>query len=776
MPRPYNIITRYPVMIIAGFVAACAAAVVVHSHYQHYEFSFETMAPTGTQEFTEYRRFIDSFGPSDTIYIIAFRDHDLLRNENLVMIDAITRGVEELAETFTATSLTNVLDVRGEAGTLNISEFVESIPLPADRFASLRARLIADPLAIGNLISEDAETTTIVVRMDEYVQNPAALSAYFDKVQAVLDRYGRAGIKFHLAGGQFMTAHVYRHMVRDSNRMLMLTLLVLGVLMRLAFGQTRAVWMPLVPLVVAAVLTMGTLSGSGAPMTILTGQGVLTVLIIVIGLSDAVHLLNRYREDLDNAAAGGSLGALKSTLSHVGFACFLTSLTTGIGFASLAAADIPTIRDFGIFGAFGIAYAYVAALVCLPALIVVMERRRPSKPRPNRGRDLLDRILAAAAEFAIARPATIIAGGALLLVGSIAAAPLVRIDNRYTEDLRRSDPGVVSLNFLEEHLGGPFPIHIVVRGSRPDAIKDPGVLADMAAVEEELVGMPEISKVISPALFVKKMNRAMNDDHPEAYTLPATRESVAQYLLLFEMDGGDSEFDRLVTYDYSTAIIEVFAYNITPEQYEMVLDRLTAVTKDRFEGLEVVAAGNMALFHSIATRLISTLIRSLYLAMPLIFIVTCLTFRSLKLGLVAMIPNLLPLTVGLGFLGLSDISLRFATMVGFPVAFGLAVDDTIHLLVRYREEIAAGRTIEDAIRVSLATSGRAMLMTTVFLIAGFSVMLTSSFLAAIHISMVICVILAAALLGDLLLLPALLVKMPTVSHTLGRPRSAQPTP
>ncbi len=758
MRRVTSVIERFPLLIIVAFVASCAAALAVHYTYARYDFSYETMAPKRTRQFELFEEFLEIFGEGEDLYLIAFQDDPLLTNNNLEMVDRITKRIEELHDTGSVTSLTNVLDIQGLEGALDVSEFVDGLPQSDSGLEALRLRLTSDPLVAGNLISSDGSTAAFVGRLHEWSTDPSVRIVYFDQIEEILAEEGQGRIEFHIAGEPFMDRTLITHMIDDTSTFMPITVLVFAVAMWIAFGQLRWVWMPIVPILISGILTLGALTGSGRSMSVLTGQGVMMMLIMVIGLSDAVHLLNRYREDVLRRHNEPRLLALADTIGDMGVACFLTSLTTSIGFLSLAIAEIPTIKDFGTFGALGIGFAYLGAILFLPATIVLMERWRQS-PVPRAAKsDALDRMLDGAADLVIHHPRPLIAAGVIVLLLSASGAAFVRIDNRWTKDLKANDPAVVSLKFLEDHMSGPFQMEIIVEGDRPDAVKDPQVLADMEAVREGLEAMPTVSKVLSPAPYIKKMNRAMNEGRPEEYRLPDTSEAVAQYLLLFEMAGSDSNFERLVNYDYSVARMTALIDDITPEEHDDIVVRLDSLVEGRFgDGIEVYESGDMPLFYTVTDRLISTLIRSLYFAMPLIFLITIVFFRSIKLGVLSALPNILPLTMGMGLLGVADISLRFSTIIAFPVAFGIAIDDTIHFLARYRTELAAGNSPEDAIRTTLRTAGRAMVLTTVLLVAGYAVFLTSNFLAAVHMGILLMVILTGAVFGDVYVLPALLL-------------------
>lgn len=769
MRRLTDLVLLRPRLVLAAFLVVCAAAAWVHIERGRWDFSYESMAPKGTPEVALFDRYRDDFeDDSATAFIIGFSADPLITNDNLAMIERITSRLDALDDTGSVVSLTNVADIRAAGDELDVSEFVDEIPVAGVALAPLTARLVSDPVVSGGLISPDGRTTVIIGRMTDWAADPEIREVYFGQVADILA--DEEGVDFYLAGIPYIDNVLMGNIGRDTNRMMPLSVAVLGVLVWVAFGRMRATWMTLAPCFIAGTLTLGAMAVLGVPMTLLTGEPVLMLLIMVIGMSDGVHILNRYEEDLGQGGEGGWRGALVSTMRNMGRACLLTSVTTAVGFAALATSNVPTIREFGIFGALGIMLAFVGAVVFLPAAVAATERRKPWRVPPTRGSDPLDRLLIASATPAIRHPKTIIAAGLLVVVASVVAMGAIRVDNRYSRDLKPDNPALVSMDFLEKAFGGAFVLELVVDAGEPDGIKNPALLNAMDEVRAGMEGHELVSKVFSPVTFIKKMNRAMNAGSAEFFSVPSSPEAVAQYLLLFEMAGGDSEYDRMISYDYSKARMAAYTSELAPEEYEDVIARLRALVAERFgsfgDSVEMYEAGGTPLFYTVSSSLISTLMRSLYLAMPVIVVITAFAFRSVRLGLLSVLPNVIPITVGLGLLGLTGISLRFSTIVAFPIAFGLAIDDTIHFLNRYRLEMRAGAGHEEAVRAALRTAGRAMVLTTVFLIAGFGIMLASNFLAMVHMSITLCVILVAALFGDLLVLPALL-------QVFGGPSSAR---
>ena len=764
--RLTSVVLRHPVWIVLAFVAACAVAMTVHTRSANYDLSYRTMAPRHTPEFLQFEEFIETFGDNSDTFVIGFRDEPLITVTNLEMIERITQRIEAMGDTVTVISLVNVLDILGRDDALDVTEFIETMPPPIDSLADLAQRLIADPIVGGGLISADGSMAAIQVRLlDDDVSSDEQF-AYFDEVRRLLDEEGKGRVQFYMAGYPYLLDVIMRYMVDDSARFMPLTMLIMGGLLWVMFGRFRSVWLPLIPVVIATTLILGALTGSGLSMSLLTGQGVLTTLILVMGLSNGVHFLNRYEEDLLSRPDEDRGLVLRETNRHIGLACSITSLTTGIGFLSLSLADVTTVRDFGIFGALGIFFSLIGAIMLMPALLVLIERRKPQVPRETNALQWVDRLLAGSADFVVRRSGMIIVGSVALLLSAAALIPSARIDNRAASDLKSNDPAILALDFFEDSLGGAYPLDIVARGSSPDAMKDPALLAELDFIARGLEELPWISKVTSPTTFIKKMNRAMSDGAEEEYRLPDSSQAVAQYLLLFEMAGSDGEFDRLVNYDYSALRMTALLADISAVEFEEILAEIDRLKAGRLPpGVDVYASGESPVWRSASQVLITTLVRSLYLAMPLIFIIIGLTFGSLRIGLLSVLPNVLPITIGLGLLDPLDVTLRFSTIVAFPVAFGLAVDDTIHFLARYRGELAAGKSPEDAVRTTIATTGRAMLLTSLLLIAGFSVLFFSNFLGLVHVALLICIILAAALIGDVLLLPALLLRFgPDSSH------------
>ena len=684
MNRLVDLVYRRPLVVVLCFAVAFVAAGFVHARYSYFDFSFRTMAPRGTIELQRADEFEEIFGRGNDLYLVVYHHPDALSQEYLALVDRLTTRIEALEGTASVLSVTNANDVRALDDALDVGPFIESLPLSPTDYEAVIKRLMADALLHNTLFSPDGSTVALLVRLldsQNLERDPTALQKNFEQLDVVLAEEA-PGVEFYLAGIPYQDSVLFGHVNSDTARVIPVGLVVFGGMRWLALRRVRAVWMALVGISGASVLTLGVLASS----------------------------------------------------------------------------DIPNIPQFGLVGAAGIVFAWAASVVLLPSLMVLSERRRPPEPRVFASGDKLGQLLDRVTALVLARPRLLVVFAVLLAAGALWAATLVEIDNRYRRDLFPGDPTVLAMDFVDEHLSGAFSLDIMVRGSQPDAVKDPRVLRAMDEVAQALAALPAVSRVNSPVPWIRKMNRAMAGDDPAFDRVPDSAEAVAQYLLLFEMAGGDSEFDRMVSYDYSTARMTAMTGDLKPDRYgELISEFRRLVEEADFPGgVEVFEAGGTPLFHSMTRRMISTLLRSLYIAVPIILIIIAWSFRSLRLAALSLLPNVLPLTLGLAMLGVAGISLRFSTIVAFPLAFGLAVDDTIHFLARWREERASGRDNAEAIRLTMRNTGRAMVLTTLFLTGGLMVMMVSEFLGLVHMALLIMVILVGALVGDLLLLPALL--------------------
>jgi predicted RND superfamily exporter protein len=519
-----------------------------------------------------------------------------------------------------------------------------------------------------------------------------------------------------------------------------------SLLLILLYRSIYEVAVPMLSVGLSAGYTVGLMSLFEVPIDILSN--VLPLLVMVYGVADAVHLLGRVHEQMRRGEARDL--AIRTAVRHLGLACLLTSATTSIGFASLLTGSMNILRRFGLFAAVGVMVAYVVTLVIAPLGVSLRPQRAPGRSYVA-ALPWLDRLLSAIASFAIARRRPLLVCATLLVAGTILVGSRVEVNNYLLGIYHDDNPTAIATRLAERKLEGVVRMQVSLQG-KPGSIKNPAVLGAMQRLQDWLGRRPEVTSTISLATYVRELHRVVVGEA----AVPETREGVASLLLMAE---GEERLGRFVDYPYSKARILIGMRDVGARSYlplvEEVEERLPPLFSEL--GIEAHVTGTSLVAYRGLDRLVYDLLKSLSVAFVIIGALLALVFRSVKIGLLSLIPNVLPLTTGLGYMAVVGMRLEPATVIIFSIAFGIAVDDTIHFFARYREEIQNGAAPGEAVRNTLRTAGRAMVFTSLVLITGFSVTLTSNFPGSAHFGELGGVILATALVTDLLVTPACLL-------------------
>ncbi|RME06404.1 MAG: hypothetical protein D6812_01685 [Deltaproteobacteria bacterium] len=436
----------------------------------------------------------------------------------------------------------------------------------------------------------------------------------------------------------------------------------------------------------------------------------------------------------------------------------MTSATTAVGFASLTVSEIVPIREFGYFAAFGVAAAFVIAIVLTPIALSFLRR---IEVRQQRRKASLQGLLAWIAEVNERHPGKVAGISGILCLLAAFGIPRIAVETNFLEFFKKDDPAVFQVRFIEEHLTAIDILKIVLDGGEPGAFKEPERLAFLEALRAFLEAQPEITRTIAIPDFLKKVNQAFHDGDPQAYRLPETRQAVSQYLLLFEGDDrAEEELARLINFDRSRVRVTALVKMIGSRDQEALLGRIASWMKAHCPpGIHFDFSGAVKISATVMNSVVNAQIESFALALVMITGMMILMLRSWKLGLVSMIPNVLPILLTLGLMGWAAIPLNIATAMTASIAIGLAVDDTIHFLSRYQIERKRLGDPRAAIRTTLLSVGPALITTSVVLFFGFFISIFSSTRPSIHFAILAAVTIVTALLADLFLTPVCLLHL-----------------
>jgi predicted RND superfamily exporter protein len=642
-------------------------------------------------------------------------------------------------------SMINARETRGEGDELIVGDLLEDWPETPEERAALRERVLANPFYRNTLISKDARVTTLSIELVAFQDDGSgddlegfedeappggeasllperSISEAVHATRAVVERHRAPGFELILAGAPVMSERLNSRMTSDMGAFTLLSIGMIGVFLFLLFRRVAAVFLPLLVVVLSMVGTLGVISLTGGKLSVATQ--ILPSFLLAVGVCDAVHILAIFYQRL--TAGDTRHDAIAYTLGHSGLAVVMTSVTTAGGFASFAVAALKPVADLGVYAPFGVMFALLYTLVLLPALLALIPTRPPSRAG-NRAAGGLTRALAHIGDFAADHPWSIVSVTVGLLLLSAAGASFLQFSHDPIDWFPEDDPFRTSTLFMNERLDGVNVIEVVVRTGDEDGVKDPEFLGRLEEVRVEASrihqGPWHIGKTTSVSDVVKEIHQALNENRSDYYRIPDERMLVAQELLLFENSGSDDLTD-LVDPLYTEARItlrvpwlDAMGY---PERLADLGDRLRAVLGD---DVEIEVTGLVPMLAGTFKAMILSMSRSYVIAILVIAPLMVLLIGNVKWGLLSMIPNLTPVILTLGYMGWSGLKVDGLTMMVGAIVLGLAVDDTIHYMHNYRRYYDRSGDPRAAIHETLNTTGRALLVTSLVLAAGFFVFL-----------------------------------------------------
>ncbi len=749
--RAYRLLVGYPKVLLSVIGLITVLGGIGYSRLP-IETSVESLIIENDPDLLFYEKFKDQFG-EDEFLVVAFSGPEIFSAETLQWISDRTEALEGIVEVREVVSLTNVEDIVGSDYDFIIRPLVEEMPTTAEGFTRIRQRALDNPLIRGGLVANDGQAALYLIRTVPHPGDETYDARLIKQVQAhfAQDPGAPPGLEWHLAGWLVTDVNMAGYMNHDMAVFMPLTYLLLIVLLWYFLRNGYAVFISVIVITTCLVWTLALLYLVGGAMSPMTS--ILSPLMMALALSDCVHIfLDFLKQD---RTAEDVVTVMGRTMERQAVPCFLTSLTTAIGFASLVVSDIPPIRHFGLAAAGGMVAEFVLSVTVLP-LGVWLFRRRPGlrkKGPPARkggffGGALLNRMVTR-------HTLAVLLGTAALVILSVIGITRLQVETNLIEYFKKSSEVYRDTHFVDTHLGGVNTLEISFFASEAEAFKEPANLQMLEEVAAYLETQPDISRTTTVADFLKQMNQAFHGDRKEAYVLPESREMAAQYLLLYDGD----ELANFIDTDYRWARLSAQISEHRSSVLKERIEDLQVFLRERFanSGMEIVVTGKTSLVNKLVGNIVDSQVQSLALACGIIFAVLFVVFRSTALGGLAVIPNVLPIIFNLGLMGCLGIPLNTATAIISAIAIGIAVDDTIHYVHQYQEERRGGMERSAAALTAMEKKGGAMVSTSLILVIGFGVLVLSSFVPTIQFGFLCAMIMLTALLSDLLVLPAMLM-------------------
>jgi hypothetical protein len=653
-------------------------------------------------------------------------------------------------------SLSNVERIYGSGLSIMVKPLIPEIPESNEEWAALKNAISENPMYERNLVSQDRRTAAVNVFLKDFDRNQNNYYRIMDEISALLNRESGPE-KFYVSGIAATSTEIHRAILRDLKRFVPLTFGLITVILLISFRSWRGVVLPLITVAITTVWTIGFMGLTGISIGMVTM--VLPPQIIAIGNAYTIYVLSDYLEELTEQGTPPEIVA--STVRRAALPLTLCALTTVIGFGSLLWNNIMSLKEMGIASVVGVSFAVLLALTVTPAALALLPKqkaRREEDQESNEKRPgLMDQLVASLAEFDIRRRIPILAVSALIALAAAIGMFRIEFDTDFLTFFGKDDPVTVSNEVQQKYLAGAAPFFVILDGGKPDAFKDPALLRKMELLQnwmtEKIAG---VDLTMSITDYLKLLNKVFHKNDPAAFRLPESQNEVAQLLLFYSFSGNSDDFAPYVTSDYSRVNIMVRSKIVGSTATNEAVRRIEEYARTLFgPETKVKVSGTIPLVNKSAVAISSGQMKSLISSVVLIFLVMALLFLSVKVGMIAMAPNVLPILVLLGFMGYAGITINLSTALISCIAIGLVVDDTIHILSRYNDELKTAIDPDEAMKRTMRVMSKPALFTSVSLFFGFSILGGSDFVPIRWFGLLTGMTVMVAVLGDQVLLPAL---------------------
>jgi len=733
------------VLLLIGLVSAAALFTL---RQVRFDYDFEKFFPHDDPELDRYLAFRERFGHDNDFLLFGLEPaggERLFSRAFLLRADSLATKLERLPRVRRVLSPTRLSEpIFTPAGVFERPY----LRFDDDTLARIdSAGIRADPRIQEHFFSHDGRVMLVVLTAEPGLSK-AKSDSLLAGVRGVMAATGFADTR--LAGRLVGQEHYIGTMVKETLFFLCASIALLAVFLWIAFRSLHGVVVPIAVTGTAILWQVALMTALGRPLGILTM--LLPTILFVVGMSDTVHLLECYLDEIRKGTP--RTRAIAITWRETGLPTFLTAVTSGIGFATLGTASIPPLQEFGLFTAGGVVLAYALAFTLLPALLVLVH---PARLLP-RSADASpwDRRMPTILRWALRhRRAVLLGAGAVAVMGTIGAAR-VRVNNYLLEDLPDSDPMKAGFHWFEREFGGvrPFELEIATADSA-GSVWELSSLRRIERVQNWIDTAYGVDAIMSPVTVMRSLNKAYNGGDRSFYRLPDDSAECARFAGRAKLIGKDL-IGTLVSADGRHARLTGRHVDEGGFVHQGKNARL-----DSFIASE---AGGSLIFHQtgmawLIDRNNATLSKQMVLSMGLAVLLTALImlwfFRDWRMVIVALLPNLLPLLFIAGIMGFAGIDLKVSTAIIFSIAFGIAEDDTIHMLAALRHHMRNGLSPLYALKRTCLRTGKAVAVTGLMLLSGFVTLVFSDFASIRYMGTLITLTLAFASVAELLLLPVL---------------------
>jgi len=710
----------------------------------------------------EYNQFLEQFGEEGNLIILGIKDAELNTYQKLNAWNQLADSIATFPEVDLVLSTSNLPElVKSEDGlTFEIQNLVKGPIKSNEELAAIKKELYSNLPFYKNLIfsEKDSVLRTAIYLKKDIVNTVARKDFVLEGLDPLIERYAtKANLDIKISGMPYIRTLNAQNIVDEIGIFLLAALMITSGIFFFFFRSWRATFISIITVVIGVMWAFGILGLLRYEITVLTA--LIPPLIIVIGIPNCIFLINKYQQEIKKH--GNQAKSLQRVITKVGNATLMTNLTTASGFATFIFTESTLLKEFGVVASICIVSIFLISLMVIPIIysyLPVPKDRHLEHLRKRWIGSFVDWMESMVRNHRIAIYITSV----IVLIISMIGIYQIRVSGSLIEDMPKGQQFYKDIKFFEDSFDGIMPVEIVIDTKKKEGVTSSKNLKKLDKLEQHILETPELSRPLSVVSLVKYSKQAFYGGDPEFYDLPTSNERMFMAPL---MEGSGSDIGLMSSYVDSTgqyARITTFMKDMGTDRMERVEENLLSEINLIFPPgkYNTLLTGKALVFQKGTNYLINSLVISLSLAVILIALFMAWMFKSVKMILVSLVPNLLPLIITAGLMGYLGVPIKPSTILVFSIAFGISVDDTIHFLAKYRQElIAKNWKIKKSVYGALRETGVSMFYTSIVLFFGFSTFTISSFGGTVALGALVSATLLFAMLSNLLLLPSMLLSL-----------------
>ena len=753
-----HIVIKFRLILI---IAVGLVTLFMADQLKHLELSYDfaKVVPSKNPEMLYFKNFTETFGEDGNIMVVGVADSAVYEPLNFKRFKFMSDYIENIPGVTGLISVTNLnrLEKDVENKAFYTVPIFTTIPSDQVQLDSLLAIILQQRVYSDQLINKSNGAMLMLVALDDQILQSEKRQTVITDVVHALDIYSNGtGIQLHVGGLPYLRSFLTSKVKEELDLFLILSAIVTAIILFIFFRSWNAVVFPMIVIAVMVIWTMGTLSLFGYKITLLTG--LLGPIIVVIGIPNSIYLLNKYHQEYERH--GMKMLALSRVIRKIGIVTLITNFTTAVGFGVLAFTDIGILKEFGIVAGINILATFLVSIILIPAVFSYLPAPSPSQLKHLNLKGL-GRILNGLDLLVHRQKYSIVAVSVVVVGISVIGVMRLNTVSYMADDIPKGSRVWQDLQFFQENFHGVMPLELVIDTGKKRGSNNLKVLRKVAAFQEYVKQHKEISTPISLTDFIKSARQAFYNQNPDFYDLPNNQDKNFLQRYLRNQTDNRELLASLVDSTGQRIRVSMKVADIGSDRMDSLIQQSLKPKIDQLFGdtdVKATFTGTTLLFIKGNQFLVENLRTSLALAFVIIAVIMALLFVNFRMIIISLIPNMIPLIITAGVMGYFNIPLKPSTALIFSIAFGISVDDSIHFLAKYRQELFGNNFfVPIAISKSIRETGPSMMYTSIVLFAGFVIFAGSEFGGTVALGVLASATLIIAMFTNLIVLPALLL-------------------